>query len=350
MKKLELSIQDILDALPYYVLLIDPDHYILAANSAVQSELGVKREDILGKYCPKVIHGQDGPFKGCPLEEVVTSGRAVVRELFDEASARWVTSAVYPTRATTADGRTVFLHTTIDITDRKKAQEALRISRDQLQKLSIHLETVREEEKRKIARDLHDEASQLISSLQVFLEAANRTLPQESVKTRELLKKAQALSTKIHEGIYRLIYELRPPIIDELGLSAAVRSMIEDSLQVSGLKTRLKIAGKEKRLPSDNEISLFRVIQETFSNILKHSRAKEVQVNISFIKDMVRVIVKDDGTGFDIKEALSLKEKARGLGLIGMRERVELIGGTLDIQSTPGLGTQVTVEAPYGEE
>jgi PAS domain S-box-containing protein len=350
MKKQGLSIQDILDALPFYVLLIDGDHYILAANSAVQSQFGVKREEILGKYCPLVIHGQSGPFQGCPLEEAAMTGKAIVKELFDETSKRWVSSAVYPTRAITTEGKTIFLHIVIDITERKKAEEALKISRDQLQKLSIHLETVREDEQRKIARDLHDETSQLISSLEVLLEAANRTLAQDTVKTREFLKKAQGLSTSLDDEIHRLIYELRPPIIDDLGLRAAVESALESSLRFSGLKTKLKVTGEERRLSAENEISLFRVIQETFNNILKHSRTKHVQITISFNKEAVRVSIKDDGIGFDVKEVLNSKETDRGVGLIGMRERVELMGGTLDIESTPGLGTRVTVEVPYGKQ
>jgi PAS domain S-box-containing protein len=346
----QLSLQDILDALPFYVLLLDPDHYILAANDAVWSQLGVNKEEILGKYCPTVIHNLDQPFEGCPLEEAVKSGLPTVTELFDKATGRWVTSAVYPTRARTLSGKIIFLHIVIDITERKNTQEALRISRDQLHKLSSHLEKVREEEKRKIARDLHDETSQLISSLHAFLEAAAETLTLDVEKTRMLLKKAQSVSTTIHDEIHKLIYDLRPSLIDELGLIAAIENMQEHKLVPAGIKSTLKVAGKERRLTPEKEISLFRVVQETFTNVVQHSRAKRVKVNIYYKKDFVRVIVTDDGTGFDYKDAISSKEKVRGVGLIGMRERVELVGGKLEICSKPGAGTRTTVEIPHKEE
>ena len=206
--KSDLDIRDILDALPFYVLLVDENHCILEANNAVYAQFGVKREDILGNYCPMVIHGLDHPFPGCPLEEAVKINQAVERELFDSKSGRWVTSAVYPIKGATRDNKRVFLHTVTDITERKQAQEALKLSHEQLRAVSAHLESVREEEKRKIARDLHDETSQLLSSLHAHLEAAITTLPEDAKKSAALLKTAQKLSTAILDEIHDLIYEL----------------------------------------------------------------------------------------------------------------------------------------------
>jgi PAS domain S-box-containing protein len=99
-----ISIVDILDAVPFYVLLVDADHNIIEANKAVYRHLGVKREDILGQYCPKVIHGLDHPFHGCPLEEAAEKNKAIQREIFDENTGRWVVSAIYPTRSLTRQG------------------------------------------------------------------------------------------------------------------------------------------------------------------------------------------------------------------------------------------------------
>ena len=121
-----LDVPDILDALPFYVLLVDKDHNILEANQAVYRYLGVKRQDILGKYCPRVIHGLNRPFEGCPLEEAAQKNEAIERELFDPKAGRWVMSAIYPTRGLTRDGKRIFLHMVTDVTERKQAQEQAR--------------------------------------------------------------------------------------------------------------------------------------------------------------------------------------------------------------------------------
>ena len=246
--KANLGIGDIFDALPFYVLLIDEDHSILEANRAVLEQFGVKREDILGKYCPMVIHGLDHPFPGCPLEEAVQKNKPVERELFDQQSGRWVISGVYPIKGLTNDNKRVFLHTATDITERKHAQEELEISHQQLRALSAHLESVREEEKRKIARDLHDETSQLLSSLHAHLEAAIATLPEDAKRSAILLRKAQNLTTTVLDEIHELIYELRPATLDGLGLISAISSIGDSLLKPSGIKISMEITGKEKRL------------------------------------------------------------------------------------------------------
>lgn len=126
----ELSAEHLLDALPFPVFLLDDRHRILFANRALTEHSGPAPCQIVGAYCPSVVHGTDGPFPGCPLEEALRSGGAVVRELHDPTTGRTMSSAVYPTRATTADGRTVYLHTASDITDSKRALDELVRSRD----------------------------------------------------------------------------------------------------------------------------------------------------------------------------------------------------------------------------
>jgi PAS domain S-box-containing protein len=289
-----LDILDILDALPFYVLLVDDNHHILEANKAVYTHLGVKREDILGKYCPMVIHGLQQPFQGCPLEEAAEKNQAVERELFDPESGRWAISAVYPITALTRDNKRVFLHTVTDVSERKQAQEQLRISHEQLRSLSAHLESVREEEKREIARDLHDETSQLLASLYAHLEAAIETLPEDTDKTKAFLRKAQTLSTTILDEIGKLIYELRPAGLDELGLVAAIGSLADSHLKAAGLGVSLKTTGRVRRLPPSLEIALFRVVQEAFNNIARHAQASKAAVSVHFKKDSIKVRIQDN--------------------------------------------------------
>lgn len=119
------NILNIVNHLPFYVMLVDADHHILLANNAVKESLGVDPDQIIGKYCPKVVHGLNGPFSGCPLEEALETGYAVEREFIEPKSGRWVASSIYPTELKTSDHRAVFFHMTQDITERKEAEEKL---------------------------------------------------------------------------------------------------------------------------------------------------------------------------------------------------------------------------------
>ncbi len=129
---IESGILEILDALPFYTLLVDETHHILLANKAVRRDLGLDPEQIVGGYCPKVVHGLDGPFPGCPLEEAVEKGHAVERELFDPDSGWWMKAAVYPTELRTQEGRAIFFHMVHDITERKRAEEELQYTLEKL--------------------------------------------------------------------------------------------------------------------------------------------------------------------------------------------------------------------------
>jgi len=119
------NILNMVNNLPFYVMLLDADHHILLVNNTVKESLGIDPDQIIGGYCPKVVHGLDGPFPGCPLEEAVETGHAVERELFEPKSGRWVVSCIYPTELKTSDHRAVFFHMIQDITERKQAEQKL---------------------------------------------------------------------------------------------------------------------------------------------------------------------------------------------------------------------------------
>jgi signal transduction histidine kinase len=210
--------------------------------------------------------------------------------------------------------------------------------------------SVQEEERRRIARELHDETSQSLASLAASLEAVASTLPPNADEAKTTLRKAQALSIGILDEIHKLIYELRPTLLDDLGLVAATRWLAERNLTTAGITVKLKTAGREKRLPPQLETTLFRVTQEVTSNIARHAQAKNVSISLYFKKKIIEVHITDNGRGFDVAEAISSKDRPRGLGLLGMKERVELINGTLSIRSHPGGGTRIDIKIPLNYE
>ncbi|MBI4304580.1 MAG: GAF domain-containing protein [Chloroflexi bacterium] len=210
--------------------------------------------------------------------------------------------------------------------------------------------TIQEEERRRIARELHDETSQVLASLSANLEAASGMLPADSERVKARLKEAQNLSISVLDEVHRLIYELRPSLLDDLGLVTAVRWLLENNLQAVGVKVGFKTVGRTKRLPPQLEATLFRVIQEAVNNIARHARAENAEVILQFKRGAICIQIKDDGQGFDVREAISSKDRPRGFGLLGMKERVELANGALSIHSQPGSGTEIDIEIPLSKE
>lgn len=210
---------------------------------------------------------------------------------------------------------------------------------------------IQEEERRRIARELHDETSQALASLAANLEAAAGMLPYGHDEVKTTLRKTEHLAINVLDEIHKLIYELRPTLLDDLGLVAATRWLADNNLGVAGVTVNLKTSGRERRLPPQLETTLFRVIQEATYNIAKHAYAKNADITLHFKKRAIMVHVRDDGEGFDVEEAISSKDRPRGLGLLGMKERVKLTNGTLSIRSHPGGGgTEIDVEIPLNYE
>lgn len=207
--------------------------------------------------------------------------------------------------------------------------------------------SIQEEERKRIARELHDDTSQAIVSLTTSLEAVVTLLPDDINEATNMLKKAQSQLTTILDGIHRVMYELRPSMLDDLGLVAAIRWLSENSAKKANIQIKFKKTGREKRLPSQIANTVFRVVQEALTNMLKHAQCKNAVVSLIYKPTSIEACVVDDGKGFDVDEAISSKQRPRGLGLIGMRERVELMKGTLNIDSHPDRGgTNISIKIP----
>ena len=218
------------------MILVDEDHHILQANAAVREQLGLTPEEIVGKYCPKVIHGSDEPWYACPLEEAAETGQAVEREVLDRATGRWVRSAIYPTAGLTPDGRRIYFHTVADITEAKQVEEQLRASTEQLRELSRFLESIREDERTRLAREIHDELGQTLTALKIDLSWLAGRLPQEQ---RSLVLKTESMYELIDgviQTVKRIATELRPGVLDDLGLADAIEWQTQELGKLTDIK------------------------------------------------------------------------------------------------------------------
>jgi signal transduction histidine kinase len=208
--------------------------------------------------------------------------------------------------------------------------------------------SAQEDERKRLARELHDETSQTLSALAMKIETALAAWPQPT--SRELLAEARALTVRTLEELHRLIFDLRPSVLDDLGLLSAIRWYAERHLEPRGIAVRCEFSGIESRLAPELETALFRVAQEAITNIAKHSRAETVLIQCFERGDQVAIEIEDDGAGFSPDTLPPPAARERGLGLLGMRERVELFGGTLEIDSAPGRGTRIAISVPLRQE
>jgi PAS domain S-box-containing protein len=337
-----LDVLGVLDSLPFYVLLVDSDHRIIMANSAVKNQLGKKPEDIIGGYCPKIIHGIDEPWYACPLEEAAEKGVGIEREVFDKESRRWISSAIYPIDVYLQGGKRVFFHMVTDITKRKQLERRLKTSHKQLRRISANLESVREEERKQVAREVHDELGQTLTALKIDLSWLAKRLPEE----QELLhQKTQAMNTLVDEAIQtvkRVITELRPGILDDLGLEAAIEWQAQEFEKLTEIKCELSTGSNEVALDTDRSIAVFRIFQEALTNVARHASATKVKARLGEEQGKIVLKIRDNGSGIGKNQLYNPK----AFGLIGMRERARLSGGLLKIKGVAGKGTTVTLIIP----
>jgi len=206
--------------------------------------------------------------------------------------------------------------------------------------------SAQEDERRRVARELHDETSQLVAAMAMELHAAG------DAPSRTRLAKLAMLVDRMHDGLHRIIVNLRPSILDDLGLGPAIEWLAEHQLRHAGIAARSELGElQECRADAAIEIALFRIVQESITNIVRHARASTVLIQGGMTASTdapgrIWIEIEDDGVGFEPLEPAADTETLRGVGLLGMRERVELIGGRLELESSPGAGTRVRVEAP----
>jgi two-component system sensor histidine kinase UhpB len=219
--------------------------------------------------------------------------------------------------------------------------DELSVSHKRLEELSNKILTAQEEERRRVARELHDETSQALASLMIELTMLEKVDGEDRGKRVAELRE---YVSQILDGVRRLALELRPSTLDELGLIPALRAYIREYRNKFHIDVDFHVTGLRRRLPGHVEVALYRVVQEALTNVARHSEAALVTIAIRREHDLVVVAIEDDGRGFDVDEVM--KSKERGLGLFGMSERMSIIGGKLEINADSGQGTKIVAKYP----
>jgi PAS domain S-box-containing protein len=311
------------------------DGKIMAVNGAFERLTGYKRNDLLNTDVSIFLspHGQNEMEE--KAHETVLKGETI--EPHEQKLIRKDGSTVIiqiGTSLITKDGQPwAFQHIARDITEEKKTQDNLRFY---VQKVN----QAQEAERKRIARELHDVTAQALVTIVRNLDDL------ASGHSRFSVKEIQEQVRDILREIRRFSQQLRPSVLDDLGLLPAVKWLAANLTKNYGIPVEVTVNGQSHQLPPDTELTLFRIVQEALNNVQKHSGASKVLVALEFTDHTTKVTVSDDGRGFKIPERIGDLAKSDRLGLVGMQERAQLLGGNLTIDSEPGKGTRLTVEMP----
>jgi signal transduction histidine kinase len=211
--------------------------------------------------------------------------------------------------------------------------------------LTTRVLQAQEEERKRLARELHDDTAQSLSTLLINMDLLEPFIPEDGQLLRTGLDRLRSLTKRTLDNVRALSHDLRPTILDDFGLVAALRWYVDEYEQTFGVPVEVEVDKPPERLAPEVELALFRIAQEALTNSGKYAEASSVRLALSFPDSSARLVVEDDGRGFDPEKVIG-PTKQGGLGLYGMRERADLLGATLTIHSTPGAGTHVMVDVP----
>jgi len=362
-KKAEEMLSKIIDGSPVPTFAINKQHMVTHWNTALESLSGIEKEDAIGTdeqwrafYPEKRPVMADLIVDGASADVVESyyHGKYKISNLIDGAceaedffpaiggGGKWLHFTSSPIKD--SSGETIgAIETLRDVTEQRKMQDSLRYYLSQITK-------VQEEERKRIARELHDDASQALFALSRQLDNFTRSNTKLTTDTVTFLKDLREQVNSTLEGIHRFTQQLRPPMLDDLGLLATLRWEVSDFERRSGTKADLVVKGNERRFSTEVELLTFRIIQEALRNVEKHAEASKVAVKIEFGKGKTDILVADDGKGFDLGGDLADLPRLGKLGLAGMEERVRLLNGSIKFKSALGKGTRVAVELPIYAE
>ncbi|HQM46548.1 MAG: PAS domain S-box protein [Syntrophaceae bacterium] len=346
LEELEALESSILDAIPQAVVGLH-ERRINFANHAVKVIFGWHREELIGKSIGMIYRNEEESDKIASAfystlehQRTYETEFPCLRKDGQEICCRMKASRI---GENLREKRIVVTYE--DITAEKKAQEDLKRSREELRNLSIHLQSVREEESTRVARKIHDELGQSLTALQMDLSWLVNHLPAGS---KDICHKTQSMSELVEstiESVHNITTELRPSLLDDLGLPTAIEWQASDFQKRSGIRCRVHIHCPDQVIDQELATTIFRIFQETLTNIARHAQATQCKVNLTQTETELHLEVTDNGIGINQWQI----DDPRSFGMIGMRERAHLWGGTVHIRNVQPTGTKVRVLIPVNK-
>ena len=344
--------QLIIDGVGDPIMVVDSEYQVIAANRAAQDFSFGEVESNRPVFCYQMSHRRDVPCDGiehpCPLQQVEeAAGQVTVVHQHFQANGekRFVEVVASPLRNTDGSFRGI-IESMRDITEYRRAEDASIDYALRLKALAAKLAEVEDTERQRLARELHDQVGQNLTALGINLNIIQMQMPEDVFEIIDFhLDDSLSLVDQTAERIRNVMAELRPPVLDDYGLVAAIRWYGEKISR--RIEIPISVEGEElsPRLDSNVENALFRIVQEALTNVAKHSHASCVKIAIDLDNNILRLSIEDDGLGFEPEDSI-WPDNGQGWGLLSMSERAEAAGGQCRIVSSPNQGTQVIVEIP----
>jgi PAS domain S-box-containing protein len=343
----EARLRGILDSAMDAIITIDSTQHIVLFNAAAEAMFGCPRDEALG--APLALFIPDR-FRSVHAEHVRRFGETgtasrrmgaqrIVTGLRRNGGEFPIDASISQLEEHSSKYYTVILR---DVSERVRVKEALRRSQEELHELGAAAHAAREQEKSRIARELHDELAQSLTALQMDVAWCKERIPEGQPAMGARLDRMEALLEQTVAATRRIAADLRPLMLDDLGLLPAVEWLVESFTQRNGIRCELAVSSAELDLPSAHATAVFRIVQESLANVAKHAMASRVKVAIERNGSELTLSVRDDGAGFSPQDP----RKPNSYGLLGLRERASLLGGEASVSSAPGQGTHVEVRLP----
>jgi PAS domain S-box-containing protein len=326
------------------VFVIDMEGTILFWSRGAEAMLGYSKAQAAGKISHDLLRAEFsqpladiktelmrvGHWEG-DLTTTALDGRRIV------ASSRWALQWGKRDQAP----RVLVINS--DITERKRGEESLVLQKEQLRALAERLQWVREEDRKRVARDLHDQIGQILTAIKMDMTWMTRHLSESEGEVLARLAESIQLINDGVKAVRTICSGLRPGVLDDLGLAAAIEWQASEFASRNGIQCQISVPPVDLHLDGDRATATFRIFQECLTNVIRHAQAKSVHVSLCQEEESILLIVEDDGIGFHEPD---LSNSLGSLGLLGMKERAQFCGGDVHISSSPGNGTTVTVRVP----
>jgi PAS domain S-box-containing protein len=337
---------ELFEQAPQAVILTNADLWVVRVNREFTRMFGYTPEEILGRHLKDVIVPDELREEGQRYHDAVTHGQRVETEgVRQRKDGSRLHVAMVGVPISVPGGQIAAYAIYRDITERKRAEEQLQRSLEQLRALTARLQRVREEERTRVAREIHDELGQALTAIKIDLANLISELPAEQKQPSSRAESILKLVDETILAVRRISTQLRPGILDDAGLGAAIEWAAEEFEARTGTKVRLDLPEGDLAADRERATALFRIFQETLTNVARHANATEVNVRLARENGHFVLEVRDNGKG------ISEDQLAEGgsLGILGMRERALLLGGELTIHGEPGRGTAVRVRIPAAQ-